>query len=35
MGMPFAEAKVSEPKKAKPVESAPKEVSEPKEVKAE
>src|ERR1019366_8135909 len=35
MGMPFAEAKQSEPKKAKTVESAPKEVSEPKEVKAE
>src|ERR1039457_6655029 len=34
MGMPFAEAKQSEPKKAKTVESAPKEVSEPKEVKA-
>src|SRR5664279_4074009 len=35
MGMPFAEAKQSEPKKAKAAESAPKEISEPKEVKAE
>src|ERR1035438_1557078 len=35
MGMPFAEAKQSEPKKAKAVESAPKEVNVPTEVKVE